>query len=105
MVPYLSAAYGLGALMLAVLILAKTVIMLEPFASAARHQGGTMRSVVAQAILLVAHLCAIVAVYAKFTLGTGDSAWWPWLLASALYGVGVATAVADWRQHAVQPAA
>ena len=101
--PYFSAAYALVALMLSVLVLAKTVIRLGRVSAIARHRGADFRSFIAQLTLLLAHLCAGFAVYTLFTEADGSGPWWPWILAALLYPGGIGIAVSEWRKRALQP--
>ena len=100
--PYFIAACALAALMLTVLVLAKTVIRLDALSAAARWQKASMRSVAAQMTLGLAHLCAFFALYTSFVTGSDGSVWWPWLVAPALYAAGIAANVTDLRMRALR---
>lgn len=100
--PYFTAAYGLGALMLTVLVLAKTVIRLVPISSAARVRRGGLRSLLAQAVLYAGHLLVIFAVGTILVTQGREMPSWPYLAAMLLYAAGIASAIVDWRQRASQ---
>ncbi len=102
MVPYFIAAYTLAALMLTVLILAKTMIRLGGVSTAARGRRLNVRFFVAQVMLLLAHLCALFAAYTLFFLGASGEIHWSLLLAPLLYAAGIYLAVIDLRQRAAQ---
>jgi hypothetical protein len=100
--PYFSAAYALAALMLTVLVLAKTVIRLGPVSTVVRYRKAGMRSGVAQVALYLAHLCTLFAAYTMFSQQDVAAAWWPWVLAALLYAGGIAATMAEWRRLAMQ---
>ena len=104
LVPYFIAAYTLAALMLTVLIVAKSTIRLEAASMAARARSPDGRYFVALALLLVAHLCMVYAVYALFTTDIYGAAQWPWIVASLLYGAGIYLAIIDMQKRASQAA-
>ncbi len=96
--PYFTAAYGLAALMLTVLVLAKTVIRLTPISSAARAREAGLRSLPAQAVLFVGHALVFFAVYTIFVAQDADPVSWPYFLAALFYVAGIAAAITDWRK-------
>ncbi len=100
--PYFTAAYGLGALMLTVLVLAKTVIRLGAISSAARTRVGGSRSLLVQAVLYAGHLLVIFGVGTMLVAQGAGAVSWPYLPAMLLYAAGIAGAIADWRTRAVQ---
>lgn len=102
LVPYFIAAYALAALMLTVLIVAKSTIRLEAASMGARGRSPDGRYFVALALLLLAHLCVVYGVYALFTTDIYGAAQWPWLLASLLYGAGLYLAIIDMQKRASQ---
>ncbi|HUU73742.1 MAG TPA: hypothetical protein VMW70_14025 [Burkholderiales bacterium] len=102
--PYFTAAYALAALMLTVLVLAKTVIRLNPATSVARYRKAGLRTGFAQAILFLGHACALFALYTTFVSQPPEPASWPWLLAPVLFAAGVAVTIVDWRKRALQTA-
>ena len=106
LVPYFIAAYTLAALMLTVLIVAKTTIRLEGVSMAARASPASTLSlsVVAQGLLCLAHLCVLFAVYALFAIGGDGAVQWPWLLAPLLYAAGIYLAIIDFQKRASQAA-
>lgn len=104
MVPYFIAAYTLAALMLTVLIVAKTTVRLAGFAMAARASRVSTRFFVAQVMLCLAHLSVFVAIYALFASSGGGGIQWAWLLGPLLYAAGIYLAVIDLRKRASQAA-
>ena len=103
-VPYFIAAYTLAALMLTVLIVAKTTIRLEAVSMAARASPASALSVVAQVVLCLAHLCVLFAVYAQFAIGGDGAVQWPWLLAPLLYAAGIYLLIIYFQKRASQAA-
>ena len=102
MVPYFIAAYTLAALMLTVLIVAKTTIRLGGYSMAARGRKVQARFFVTQAMLCLAHLCVFFAAYTLFSPDASGEIHWTWLLAPLLYAAGIYGAVIDLRQRAAQ---
>lgn len=102
--PYFTAAYILSALMLTVLILAKTVIRLNPATSVARYQKAGVLTGVAQVLLLLGHACVLFSVWSTFVADNAAPVLWPWLIATLLYVTGVAVTILDWRQRALNVA-
>jgi hypothetical protein len=100
--PYFTAAYGLAALMLTVLVLAKTVIRLAPITLAARNRKAGVHSLPAQATLCLGHVFVCFGAYTTFSAQDADSALWAYLLAALLYALGIAGAIFDWRKRALQ---
>lgn len=100
--PYFTAAYGLAALMLTVLVLAKTVIRLGSVSTAARTSEAGLRLLAAQAILCLGHVLVIFALYTRFVAQDGDPVSWPYFLAALLYAAGIAAAIFDMRNRALQ---
>lgn len=100
--PYFIAAYMLAALMLTVLVLAKTVIRLDAISSLARARKSTARTILAQSVLLLAHLCTLFAIYTMFSADSGGERWWLWLVTPVLYAAGITLAVADLQKRALQ---
>jgi hypothetical protein len=100
--PYFIAAYMLAALMLTVLVLAKTVIRLDAVSSVARAGKMTSRTVVSQAVLCLAHVSTLSAVYLLFAADHDGSLWWLWLVAPVLYAAGLVLAIADLQRRALQ---
>ncbi len=100
--PYFTAAYGLAALMLTVLVLAKTVIRLGPVSSAARTHEAGLSSLLAQAALYMGHALVVFAVYKIFVVQDAGPVLWPYFLAMLFYAAGIASALTDWRKRALQ---
>ena len=98
--PYFTAAYILSALMLTVLILAKTVIRLNPATSVARYQKAGVLTGFAQVLLLSGHAFVLFSVWSTFVPDNAAPVLWPWLFATLLYATGVAATILDWRQRA-----
>ncbi|UCH49183.1 MAG: hypothetical protein JSU95_05185 [Betaproteobacteria bacterium] len=105
LVPYFIAGYTLVALMLTVLIVAKTTIRLEAMSSAARARRPNARYFVAQVLLCLAHLCVLYGIYAMFFPGSDGATQSPWLLAPLVYATGIYLAVIDMRKRASQATA
>jgi len=97
--PYFVAAFALSALMLTVLLLAKSVIRLASTSQGARGRSPRVATFLAQLVICLAHASAIFGVYAFFTTAREGASWLPWALASALYLAGIAIAIADWRKR------
>ncbi len=104
LVPYFIAAYTLAALMLTVLIVAKTTIRLGAVSMAARARPAGALSLAAQGLLCLAHLCVLFAVYALFAIGGDGALQWPWLLAPLLYAAGIYLVIIDFQKRASQAA-
>ena len=100
-VPYFVAAYALIALMLTVLVLAKTMIRLGSASKAARNRQARAGTFFAQTAICLAHAFAFFGVYAFFTTANSGANWVPWVLAGALYLAGVFVAIADLRKRAL----
>ena len=100
--PYFTAAYGLAALMLTVLVLAKTVIRLAPLSSAAPFRQAGLHTLLAQTALYAGHGLVVLAVYAVLAAQDAGPVSWSWLLAIMLYAAGIAGAINDWRKRAPQ---
>ncbi len=103
--PYFVAAFALSALMLTVLILAKTVIRLERTSVAARKLSARPATFLAQAVIYLGHALAIYGVYVFFTMASDSTTWVVWVLAGTLYLAGIAIAIADWRKRALSVSA
>jgi hypothetical protein len=101
MVPYFVAAYALLALMLTVLLLAKTMIRLGSVSMVARNQRARTGTFLAQTVICLAHAFAFFGVYAFFTTANSGANWLPWVFAGALYLVGIVVAIADLRKRAL----
>ncbi|UCD68769.1 MAG: hypothetical protein JSW48_01265 [Betaproteobacteria bacterium] len=102
LVPYFIAAYILVALMLTVLIVAKTTIRLEAVSMASRTSPASARSVAAQGLLCAAHLSVLFAIYVLFAIGGDGAVHWPWLLPPLLYAAGIYLAIIDFQKRASQ---
>ncbi len=103
--PYFIAAYTLVALMLTVLVVAKTANRLGTVSTAARGQDATGRTFAAQGVLCLAHMCTAFAIYNAFANSVNGTSWWPWLVAVLLYASGIRLVLTDMRTRAAQVAA
>jgi len=101
MVPYFVAAYALLALMLTVLVLAKTMIRLGSASMEVRNQPARAGTFFAQTAICLAHAFAFFGVYAFFTTANSGANWLPWVFAGALYLAGIVVAIADLRKRAL----
>jgi hypothetical protein len=101
MAPYFVAAFALSALMLTVLVLAKTMIRLGSASMAARYQRARAGTFFAQAAICLAHVFAFFGVYRFFTVANNSGNWLLWVLAGALYLAGIFIAIADLRKRAM----
>jgi len=102
MTPYFIAAYVLATLALTALAVAKITIKLGPVSTAARSRALTVRGYTAQILFCLAHACVFFAIRALVSPEYDTGHRWPWLLAPALYSVGVVVFIGDIQRRALQ---
>ena len=100
-VPWLAAAYILGALMLTVLILAQMVGRLNAVAARGSQPAPGGMFAGAQTLLVLGHIAAFSAIQARFANGDASAiSWILSLLAPLLYAAGIALSVSDRKARA-----
>ena len=100
--PYFIAAYVLATLALTALAIAKITIKLGPVSTAARSRALTARGYTAQILLCLGHACIFFLIRVLVSPENDTGHWWPWLLAPALYSMGVVIFIRDLRRRALQ---
>lgn len=99
--PWFAGALVLVALMLIVLVLAQTVSRLGALSQGARAHATSSRALLAQATLVLAHLCALGLIHAIFDSTVADAhRWLLWAVTPPLYAAGLALSISGWKARA-----
>ena len=96
--PWFAGALTLVAFMLIVLVLAQTVSRLGSLSQGARAPTTSRRPLLAQATLVLAHICVLGLIHAIFDNTVADThRWLLWAVTPLLYAAGLALSISDWK--------